>query len=135
MNPSITRSTASAAIWSWSSNSSGLRTDDEAFKKAFTDAIGNAMKHLGMSADVHMGLFDDSKYVESVREELASAAPAFTEPDTKAKSRENFAVIMDALRTAGNKRGKDPAPRVLEPAPISSKCSLEVACQRTGSSS
>lgn len=45
--------------------------DDEAFKKAFTDAIGNAMKHIGMSADVHMGLFDDSKYVREVAAELA----------------------------------------------------------------
>jgi hypothetical protein len=51
--------------------SSGLRTDDEAFKKAFTDAIGNAMKHLGMSADVHMGLFDDSKYVSEIAAEFA----------------------------------------------------------------
>lgn len=46
--------------------------DDEAFKKAFTDAIGNAMKHLGMSADVHMGLFDDSKYVATRRQEEAA---------------------------------------------------------------
>ena len=53
--------------------------DDEAFKKAFTDAIGNAMKHIGMSADVHMGRFDDSKYVREVTAELAAAeepAPA-----------------------------------------------------------
>lgn len=42
--------------------SSGLRSDDEAFKKAFTDALMNAMKHIGMSADVHMGQFDGSKY-------------------------------------------------------------------------
>lgn len=56
--------------------SGGLRTDDEAFKKAFTDAVGNAMKHLGMSADVHMGLFDDSKYVTERREEAAAAQPA-----------------------------------------------------------
>jgi len=44
--------------------------DDEAFKKAFTDAVGNGMKHLGMSADVHMGLFDDSKYVQQVAADL-----------------------------------------------------------------
>ncbi len=60
--------------------SSGLRTDDEAFKKAFTDAIGNAMKHLGMSADVHMGRFDDSKYVNELKREDAennsSSAPS-----------------------------------------------------------
>ena len=54
--------------------SSGLRTDDEAFKKAFTDALGNAMKHLGMSADVHMGLFDDSKYVSDLKREFAEDA-------------------------------------------------------------
>lgn len=48
--------------------------DDEAFKKAFTDAIGNAMKHLGMSADVHMGMFDDSKYVATRRKEEREAA-------------------------------------------------------------
>jgi hypothetical protein len=54
-------------------------SDDEAFKKAFTDAIGNAMKHIGMSADVHMGRFDDSKYVNELKREDAetnsSSAP------------------------------------------------------------
>lgn len=61
-----------------------LRTDDEAFKKAFTDALGNAMKHLGMSADVHMGLFDDSKYVREVAAEFADdeRAPRQVEADT-----------------------------------------------------
>lgn len=54
--------------------SSGLTTDDEAFKKAFTDALGNAMKHLGMSADVHMGLFDDNKYLAQVTREFAEPA-------------------------------------------------------------
>lgn len=45
--------------------------DDEAFKKAFTDALSNAMKHIGVGADVHMGLFDDSKYVSEMRREFA----------------------------------------------------------------
>ena len=49
--------------------SSGIRTDDEAFKKAFTDAMTNAMKLIGVGADVHMGLFDDSKYVASLEAE------------------------------------------------------------------
>jgi hypothetical protein len=60
--------------------------DDEAFKKAFTDAIGNAMKHLGMSADVHMGLFDDSKYVREMQEEFAE--PARTPSKAPAKPTE-----------------------------------------------
>ena len=45
--------------------------DDEAFKKAFTDAIMNAFKFLGVAADVHMGLFDDSKYVQEVKADFA----------------------------------------------------------------
>jgi len=44
-----------------------IQTDDEAFKKAFTDAVNNALKFLGVGADVHMGLFDDSKYVDELR--------------------------------------------------------------------
>ena len=56
----------------------GLSTDDEAFKKACTDAIGNAFKHVGVGADIHMGQFDDSKYVQAVAKEFAAndeAAP------------------------------------------------------------
>lgn len=52
-------------------NKYGLQTDDEAFKKAFTDAITNALKMIGVGADVHMGLFDDSKYVNTMRDEFA----------------------------------------------------------------
>ena len=54
---------------------SGLRSDDEAFKKAFTDAVTNALKSIGMSADIHMGLFDDSKYVNELRQEFAASGP------------------------------------------------------------
>lgn len=46
--------------------------DDEAFKKAFTDAVGNAFKFLGVGADVHMGMFEDSKYLEQTRAEFAA---------------------------------------------------------------
>lgn len=52
-------------------NKYGLSSDDEAFKKAFTDAITNALKLIGVGADVHMGLFDDSKYVQSMKEEFS----------------------------------------------------------------
>lgn len=52
-------------------NDGKMFTDDEAFKKAFTDAIGNAFKFLGSGADVHMGLFDDSKYVMAMHKEFA----------------------------------------------------------------
>ncbi|MCD4663371.1 hypothetical protein [Agrobacterium sp.] len=45
--------------------------DDEAFKKAFTDALTNAFKLVGVGADVHMGMFDDNKYVNSMRAEFS----------------------------------------------------------------
>jgi hypothetical protein len=44
----------------------GMYSDDDAFKKSVTDALGFAMKFLGMGADVYMGKMDggnpDSKY-------------------------------------------------------------------------
>jgi hypothetical protein len=48
--------------------------DDEAFKKAFTDALTNAFKFVGVGADVHMGMFDDSKYVRAMEKEFAEEA-------------------------------------------------------------
>ncbi|QPF86987.1 hypothetical protein IC762_12105 [Bradyrhizobium genosp. L] len=51
--------------------SSGLRGDDEAFKKAFTDAVTNALKMIGVGADVHMGMFDDDKYVNALKDEFS----------------------------------------------------------------
>ena len=53
----------------------GVFNDDEAFKKAFTDAIMNAFKFIGVAADVHMGRFDDNKYVQSLKDEFAPVAP------------------------------------------------------------
>ena len=40
--------------------------DDEAPKKAMTDAMTKAFSHLGVSADVFLGLFDNNKYVEEM---------------------------------------------------------------------
>jgi hypothetical protein len=59
-------------------NKNGLQSDDEAFKKAFTDAVTNALKLIGVGADVHMGRFDDSKYVSEMRKEFADHSEAQT---------------------------------------------------------
>lgn len=42
--------------------SSGLRTNDEAYKMAVTDALSVALKALGVAADIYAGLWDGSKY-------------------------------------------------------------------------
>jgi hypothetical protein len=57
-------------------NKYGLSVDDEAFKKAFTDAVGNAFKFVGVAADIHMGLFDDNKYVQHAANEWAEREAA-----------------------------------------------------------
>lgn len=69
-------------------NKYGLTSDDEAFKKAYTDAIGNALKLIGVGADVHMGLFDDSKYVQEMRQEFSEADQP-EEPPVEAQWKEN----------------------------------------------
>ena len=53
-------------------NKYGPFTDDEAFKKSYTDALSNAMKQIGVGADVHMGQHDDDKYVSALSKELHS---------------------------------------------------------------
>lgn len=37
--------------------------NDEAWKKCFTDAIGNAMKYIGIGAEIYRGKFEYNKYV------------------------------------------------------------------------
>lgn len=45
--------------------SGGMYNSDEAYKMATTDALGVAMKMLGVAADIYMGLFDGAKYSDS----------------------------------------------------------------------
>ncbi len=47
---------------------SGLHASDEAYKMAITDALSVAMKMLGVGADVYMGLWDGTKYVEKAKQ-------------------------------------------------------------------
>lgn len=55
--------------------------DDEAFKKAYTDAVNNAFKYFGIGGDVHMGQFEDSKYVQAVGRHFEEEAET---PEVKA---------------------------------------------------
>lgn len=52
-----------------STNKNGVFTDEEAPKKSLTDALTKALSWLGFSADVHLGLFDDNKYVNDRKKE------------------------------------------------------------------
>ncbi|PWL17426.1 hypothetical protein DKP76_11650 [Falsochrobactrum shanghaiense] len=74
-------------------NKYGLSGDDEAFKKAFTDAITNALKLIGVGADVHMGMFDDSKYVNGLKAEYGQTAPDNNEQKPSPKNGEARALF------------------------------------------
>jgi len=62
----------------------GKRLDDDAPKKCLTDALTKGLSHLGLSADVFLGLFDDNKYVQKMAKEFAS--PMSQDPDVTAGS-------------------------------------------------
>ncbi len=59
------------------------RLDDDAPKKAMTDALTKGLSHLGFSADVFLGLFDDNKYVQRVTREFAAAEIPALPPEDK----------------------------------------------------
>lgn len=89
-------------------NKRGTFTDEEAPKKSLTDAIGKALSMLGFSADVYLGLFDDSKYVNDRKAEAEKTAKTIkptAEPKLSAadlekhKSELAAATTLDELRT------------------------------------
>jgi hypothetical protein len=45
----------------------GDKLDDEAPKKAMTDALTKAFSHMGLNADIFLGKFDNNKYVDSMK--------------------------------------------------------------------
>lgn len=47
-------------------------TDEDAPKKAMTDALTKGLSHLGFSADVFLGLFDDNRYVQKMEKEFSA---------------------------------------------------------------
>lgn len=51
-----------------------LMKDDDAGKKAATDALTKGLSHLGLSADVFLGLYDDNKYVREAGKHFAEQA-------------------------------------------------------------
>ena len=57
-------------------NKNGLVANDEAYKMAMTDALGNAAKCLGVAADVYMGKFDGSKYNKEEYSSRKESGPA-----------------------------------------------------------
>ena len=54
-------------------------TDEDAPKKSVTDALTKCLSYLGFAADVHMGRYDDVKYVAELRKEFNAGEPTSEE--------------------------------------------------------
>lgn len=67
----------------------GLYCDDDAFKKATTDAMGNAMRLVGIAHDIYASQWDGSKYLregyQPTKEELRQEAIDKLSPEEKEK--------------------------------------------------
>ena len=95
---------ASEPVWGVGGQALSGRSDDEAFKMAYTDALGNAFKHLGANADIYFKLWDGNKYVDEKPAEppAPSVMPAAngTKGASKAANRDAFAKMVAAIRNA-----------------------------------
>jgi len=52
------------------------RADDESFKKSVTDGITKCLSYIGIGGDVHLGQFDDTKYVNEAKADFEIEAKA-----------------------------------------------------------
>ncbi len=88
----------------------GLRGDDEATKKATTDALGTALKLLGVGADIYAGCFDGDKYTredppalpqpppEVPKDELEEARARLDEITLYEEATDFFKSLSEAIR-------------------------------------
>lgn len=56
-------------------NKNGPYTDEDAPKKSVTDALVKALSMIGFAGDIFMGRYDDSKYVQELRDEARQEQP------------------------------------------------------------
>lgn len=77
------------------------RTDEDAPKKALTDGITKALSYLGFNADVFMGKFDDSKYVNEARKKFTPSVkprPKGEEPDISDEMHDAVSRLHESLK-------------------------------------
>lgn len=92
-------------------NKSGHYNNDEGFKMAVTDAMGVAMKSLGVAADIYAGAFDGSKYTSEPQSALPPAPVKITLDQIKAAFAEldedSQADLMLSVREKANAKTLD----------------------------
>ncbi|WP_172415497.1 hypothetical protein [Pseudomonas fluorescens] len=76
-------------------------TDWEVSKKSLTDAIGKCMQPLGFAADIHMGLFDDPTYVDTIAEEFKLEKAEDKDAEMLRQKQERIEWLASAVETIG----------------------------------
>jgi hypothetical protein len=80
-------------------NKSGkMQLDEDAPKKAMTDALTKGLSHLGVSADVFLGLFDDNRYVQKAGAKW-EAIKAENDPGIP----ESVRIVIDLIEKAADR--------------------------------
>lgn len=75
--------------------------DEDAAKKAITDAVSKCCSYLGAGGEVHMGLFDDNKYMSEKKDEAAaSKRPVKVAPETVVLWRNTTEASAKACKTS-----------------------------------
>jgi len=91
----------------WLDKTGKVKFDTDAAKKAMTDALTKGLSHLGFSADVFLGLYDDNKYVQALEKEASREEEELRERiwcdkvvlgvKDKAKTQENVDAMMETV--------------------------------------
>jgi len=83
-------------------------TDEDAPKKSVTDALVKALSMIGFAGDIFMGRYDDSKYVNEMRQEFSDESPKKPDepapkPLTVAERKALWEVLMHDLKAEAPK--------------------------------
>ena len=100
--------------------SKSVFVDEEAAKKAITDGITKCLSYLGLAGDVHMGLFDDSKYVAERRMEERKADEAAAQAERKEK-----AAVKKQPEADPSNGEPEPEPKPIRKAPPGAKAASQ----------
>lgn len=86
--------------------------DDEASKKALTDAIGNGFTRLGAGQDIRMGLHKNSKYLDKINQVFREVDPDLLPP---AETREATSQKPNSYSRPTLRRASEVSPAPLPP--------------------
>ena len=96
-------------------NKNGPFTDEEAPKKSLTDAITKALSMLGFAADVHLGLYDDNKYVNDRKAEFGGKSVAKETLESQDQETQKWLADMaDSIRAELTDKGAEAALKLLD---------------------